>query len=254
MRIAVFSDIHGNEMAFRAALADLSAQGDADQIWLLGDYAAAGPRPAQCVRLCLELLQTRGKKRLRYISGNTDRYLVHGERKALAAVANEAELQERRLQISEVSANLDWTLAQLSWEEYDFLRAGVGAEIAQEQAGYGWCYGYHAVPGDDEAQLRPETPDDLVLDFLLEREGRLGIGGHIHQQYDRRVAGWRLLNPGSVGCAADYPGRAAWALLDFKGGEIQLTLRAVPYDTDAYRQQLAASGFPNPQYILSGLP
>ena len=246
MRIAIFSDIHGNELSFAAALADLAAQGDAEHIWLLGDYAAAGARPAECVRHVLTLIAERGAERVRCIGGNTDRYLVHGERKSLPAAKDDDEFAQQRQNIHEVGANLDWTLARLGWEEYDFLRAGIGAEIAHEQVDYGWCYGYHAVPGDDEAQLRPETPDDIVLDYLLEREGRLGIGGHIHQQYDRRVGHWRLLNPGSVGASGDAPGRAQWALLDFAGAELRVTMRAVPYDVAAYRAQFQESGFPYP--------
>ena len=50
MRLAVLSDIHGNLTAFEAALADLEAQGGADITWFLGDLAAFGPRPAECVQ------------------------------------------------------------------------------------------------------------------------------------------------------------------------------------------------------------
>lgn len=246
MRIAILSDIHGNELAFEAALADLAAQGDAEQIWFLGDYAAAGPRPAECVRRCLALIAERGAEKVRCIGGNTDRYLVHGARKRLPAVKDAAELAQHKELMRQTSANLDWTLAQLEWEEYDFLRAGIGAEIAHEQPGYGWCYGYHAVPGDDEDVLSPETPEDIALDFLLEREGVLGIGGHIHLQYDRRAGHWRLLNPGAVGASRDTPGRAQWALLEFDGADLQVTMRAVPYDVAAHRAQLQESGFPYP--------
>ena len=253
MRIALLSDIHGNELAFAAALADLRAQGDADELWLLGDYAAAGPRPAECLRRVLELRAERGEERVRCIGGNTDRYLVHGERKRLPAAAAADEFAVQRQAIREVGANLDWTLAQLSWEEYEFLAAGIGIEIAHEQAGYGWCHGYHAVPGDDEAQLRPETPDDIALDYLLEREGRLGVGGHIHQQYDRRVGHWRLLNAGSIGASAEKPGRAQWALLEFDGADLRVELRAVPYDVAALRAQYQERGFPYPEFALGVL-
>ena len=246
MRIAVFSDIHGNEPAFQAALADLKAQGDAEQIWFLGDYAAAGPRPAECIRRCLAILAERGKDKVRCIGGNTDRYLVHGERKSLPAMKDAAELARHKKFMHQTSANLDWTLAQLGWEEYDFLRGTIGVEIAHDQPDYGWCHAYHAVPGDDEDVLLPDTPEDIALDFLLEREGRLGIGGHVHLQYDRQVGPWRLLNPGSIGASRDAAGSATWTLLEFAGAELEVTPRVVPYDVAAHQAQLEESGFPYP--------
>jgi predicted phosphodiesterase len=45
MRIALLSDIHGNEIGLNAVLADVTAQGGADAYWILGDLVALGPRP-----------------------------------------------------------------------------------------------------------------------------------------------------------------------------------------------------------------
>src|SRR5262249_49786772 len=115
MRLAVFSDIHGNLVAFEAALADLEALGGADRIWILGDLAAYGPRPAECIRRVKELVgddenrpkdggshdtpsqngASRDEKRpkVRAISGNTDRYLVTGQRMAEAPATDEQSFQ-----------------------------------------------------------------------------------------------------------------------------------------------------------------
>src|SRR5215510_1606230 len=50
MRLAVISDIHGNLAALEAVLYDLESLGGADLTWCLGDLAAFGPRPAECIR------------------------------------------------------------------------------------------------------------------------------------------------------------------------------------------------------------
>ncbi|MSQ33370.1 MAG: metallophosphoesterase [Dehalococcoidia bacterium] len=47
MRIAVLSDLHSNLEALQAVLADLAAQGGADQTWCLGDIVGYGPDPAE---------------------------------------------------------------------------------------------------------------------------------------------------------------------------------------------------------------
>jgi predicted phosphodiesterase len=77
MRLAVLSDIHGNRLALEAVLHDLKQCGGADKTWVLGDLCAFGPRPVECLHLIRDLPQTE------VIRGNTDRYLVTGERPTL---------------------------------------------------------------------------------------------------------------------------------------------------------------------------
>ncbi|MGP6192472.1 MAG: metallophosphoesterase family protein [Vulcanimicrobiaceae bacterium] len=66
MRVALFSDVHGNVRALDACLEDLAAQGGADLIVGAGDYCMDGPRP----REVLERLTQIGAVCVR---GNTDR-------------------------------------------------------------------------------------------------------------------------------------------------------------------------------------
>jgi predicted phosphodiesterase len=49
VRLAVFSDIHGNLPALDAVLADIDAQRP-DAIWYAGDFVGYGPWPDECVR------------------------------------------------------------------------------------------------------------------------------------------------------------------------------------------------------------
>jgi predicted phosphodiesterase len=80
MRIAVFADIHGNLPALDAVLADMDAAGDFDLVWCLGDLAALGGQPQECVQRLLLLREAHGEAAVKIIGGNTDRYLVTGER------------------------------------------------------------------------------------------------------------------------------------------------------------------------------
>ena len=49
MRIAIISDMHGNDLAFEAVEADLQNQ-NIDQIICLGDAVQGGPQPAGVVQ------------------------------------------------------------------------------------------------------------------------------------------------------------------------------------------------------------
>ncbi len=119
--------------------------------------------------------------------------------------------------------------------------------------GYGWVIGYHAIPGDDEAMLRPDMPDEEARDALLDREGRLGIGGHIHVQMDRDLGNWRVVNVGSVGSSNDAPGRAQWGLFTFENGALTVDLRRVVYDVDAAIADLETVGHPVPKWVVNQL-
>ena len=83
MRFAIFSDVHGNLAALDVMLDDLANVGEVDQIWCLGDFVLLGPRPAQCIQRLRALHEQHGKEKVRFIGGNTDRYIVVGDRPGL---------------------------------------------------------------------------------------------------------------------------------------------------------------------------
>lgn len=258
MRLAVLSDIHGNLTALEAVLADLAAQGGADHTWVLGDLAAFGPRPAECVqriKAMVDAVKDDEQKQytIRVIHGNTDRYLVYGLRPRLKAAKDADEFTQLRRQIQRMNERFNWCLDQISFDEYDFMHKLRGeCELFIE--GYGHVIGYHGIPGDDEGTtLTPDSSEEEAADALLDREGRIGIGGHIHVQMDRQVRGWRVLNVGSIGISFDKPGLAEYGLLTFDGANVQVDLRAVPYDVAAVIADSQARGNPATDWLAGML-
>lgn len=249
MRLAVFSDIHGNLAALEAAIVDYEARGGADTVWVLGDLAAFGPRPAECIGRVVAWREAHGAEGFKLIGGNTDRYLVHGTRPRSAPAADADALRALAAQWATRDATLNWAAGRLSFDDYELLRGIIGAEVGLDAPGYGYVIGYHGVPGDDEINLTADTPDEQAADYLLDREGRLGIGGHIHRQLDRRAGAWRVLNVGSIGMSFDSRGRASWGLFSFEGGELTVELRTVAYDVDAVIADLEAVGHPAPGWF-----
>lgn len=245
MRIAVFADIHGNLPALDAVLADMDAAGDFDHVWCLGDLAALGGQPQECLQRLLQLREARGEAIVKIIGGNTDRYLVTGERMPAKAADTPGGLNAFRDNSRRMNAVFAWNLDRLDWDGYDLLRQIVGKELRQDVAGYGRVIGIHAIPGDDEAlALLPDSADEEAADALLDRQGRLALCGHTHLAMDRAVGGWRVINPGSVGLSAGNPGRAEWALLEWRGGALTVDLRRARYDVAATLRTWTALGYP----------
>lgn len=253
MRLAAFSDIHGNLIALEAVLSDLERLPDIDLTWCLGDLAAFGSRPLECVRRIKALSEQDEGKTFRVIGGNTDRYLIGGERMRVAAAQDESEFAKLSGELQNRDTMTNWSLGQLDFEAYQYLKSILRRELTKDVDGYGIVIGYHAVPGDDEAFLTASTSDELAADYLLDREGRLGIGAHIHRQFDRQVGDWRIVNIGAVGMSFDQPGRAQYAIFTFSDGDVDIELRNVPYDTDAAIADLREAGHPNPNWFIGKL-
>ena len=73
MRLGLISDVHGNVTALDAVVADGTAAG-VSTWWVLGDLAALGPAPTTTLERLTNL------PNVRFVRGNTDRYIVTGER------------------------------------------------------------------------------------------------------------------------------------------------------------------------------
>lgn len=247
MKLAVLSDIHGNITALETVLADLDTVADVDAVWVLGDIAAHGPAPAattdiireryEAARAAAEQAKANGTEAdvipFKVIGGNTDRYLVTNARSARKPAEDADSYADLMRQYHSENSVLTWGAAQLGWANYAFLAKRIGREISEKVDGYGLVMGYHAVPGDDEYNITPDTPDEEALDSVLDRPLRLGIYGHIHRQVNRDLGRVRLVNPGSIGMSFEKPGYAQYAIITFEEGAVDVEFRNLPYDVDA---------------------
>src|SRR5205823_3740141 len=84
---------------------------------------------------------------------------------------------------------------------------------------------FEGLPGDGA--------EELLAERLAGVEEETVLCGHLHEQVDRRVGRWHLLNPGSVGVPLDGDTRAQYALVD--GGPDGWTIehRRAAYDVEA---------------------
>jgi predicted phosphodiesterase len=220
MPVAALYDIHGNRPALAAVLAEVDARG-ADVI-LVGGDVAAGPLP----RATLDLLTPRGE-RVRFIRGNADRGIVAARRQPPPDEAYPWARQER------------WAAAQLTPAQVELL-AGLDATAQLAIPGLGAVLFCHGTPRSDEEILTRISPAERVADALAGVTADLVVCGHTHVQYDRTIAGHRLVNAGSVGMPYEGEPAARWALL---GPEV--TLMRTPYDVDAAGVEIRAGGYPD---------
>ena len=180
MRIATLYDVHGNLPALEAVLAEIPADAT---IVVGGDVVLGGTHPSET----LERLRGLGD-RVVWIRGNVDRELKPGE-PGLAP----AEL-------------LDATRAALTDEQIEFLyERPPTAQIDRVL----FC---HATPRNDLDIFTERTLEERLTEIFAGIDADVVVCGHTHMQFERIIAGKRVINSGSVGMPYENEPGAYWTL------------------------------------------
>jgi predicted phosphodiesterase len=244
MRLGLISDIHGNRIALDAVVADGVANG-VEAWWVLGDLVAIGPEPVETYNALATL------PRVRFVRGNTDRYVVTGARPAPHAADVERDPSLQGL-FDAVAASFAWTHTRLA-------DAGLLEALAQLPAsqrlvlGDGTrVLGVHASPrSDDGTGIRPDLSDHELAALVAGSDADIVCGGHTHLATDRSVGGTRAVNLGSVSNPMTDDRRASYVIIESIDGGHRLGHRRVAYDHAAFIDRVEASGHPEAAYIIS---
>jgi putative phosphoesterase len=247
VKLGVVADIHGNDVALRAALDD-AERFEVDRWWALGDLVLFGPRPVEV----LELLD--GLPGIGLLRGNTDRYVLTGEQPAPHATVSEAarsiDLVER---YAAMAAGIAWTRGVLDQGGLLDVLAGLPSQLRLQLPSGRNVLGVHASPGaDDGPGIDTRIDDEQLRQLFAGSDAEIVIGGHTHTAADRVVDHIRALNPGSLGMSRTC-GVANWLLLEDDGDSLAVTHRRVPYDVDAVVSDLHRRHHPNADFTSSVL-
>jgi predicted phosphodiesterase len=228
MPVAVLCDVHGNEPALEAVLAEVEAAG-ADRVVVGGDVVS-GPMPGAVL------------DRLAALGGRVAWVLGNGDRDAVAAWdAGPAELAEGADPAQRAAA---WAARGLSRAQRDLV-ASFAPTVTLTVEGLGAVCFCHGTPRSEDEIVTRRTPAARLERILTGVPEAVVVGGHTHQQFDRRAGRWRVVNAGSVG--VPYEGRAAafWALL---GPHVEL--RETAYDIARAVARMRATGDPDVDDLL----
>ena len=236
MRIAIISDMHGNNVAFEAVLADIKGQGT-DQIACLGDAIQGGPQPAAVVQRLRAL-------NCPVVMGNADAWLLSG-----IETGNEGIPPER---LKKMEAIRQWSLSKLDKGDREFIaNFQATITIALEKNLSLLCF--HGSPESFDDVILPAAPQDEFQKFLGAYADRILTGGHTHAQQIRRNGDLFFFNPGSVGLAYSHYqpyGKfrvdhwADYAILTVENGQPSLEFHRIPFDVNELIRIYRESGRP----------
>ncbi len=238
MRIAILSDIHGNDAALAAVLGDLARRGPVDQIVAAGDLAWAGPRPAEVV----DRLQTLNAA---VIQGNTDAFFGRTVHETPAGKDD-----------GRFAVHLTWMQEQLGRERVRWLTHLPFSHSVSPTPDHKLLI-VHANPVDQERGLL-STLADAELDEMLLAQGRepgwaaLAFG-HVHIPGLRLWRDRLLVNAASTGLPMDGDSRAAYAILTWDGGAWSVEHHRVAYDATAVARDMIQVGMPRGKHFAERL-
>lgn len=246
MRIAAFSDVHGNSIALDAVLAEVSALGGVDAWWFVGDAVGLGFDPVGTVERLSTLPNLVG------VRGNGDRRLATD-----SEVVREITARRIAMTTPEDAATWQAVLAESEWTRA-LLRAS---------GGYEWVAALpletrltlpdgtrlllvHASPGMDEGPgIHADLDDGDLRAMLAGVEADLVITGHTHRRLVRVVDGVQVVNLGSLSNPPGADKRATWSLVEATPDGVSIQSRATEYDLPEVRRQMVQRQVPSWSYV-----
>ncbi|MDO8260330.1 MAG: metallophosphoesterase family protein [Candidatus Magasanikbacteria bacterium] len=239
MKIAIFSDVHGNLPALESVFRDAKDLG-AEKFFCLGDIVGYGAFPKECLDLVREKAQT-------IVKGNHEEGVINPESEEIFNIraVQGLKFSRERLDLSDfdflktlpskfVVNELDISLAHGSFSEpsiWTYIEEEAQAKKEFDNFSTRICFiGHTHIPfvfGNIDGLFK-ELPDDMVL--------------NPKERY--------MINVGSVGQPRDEDNRASYGILTI-GNDVCFDLRRVEYDIN--RMVAAIRNTNLPQYFAERL-
>jgi len=224
LRLALFSDIHGNLTALDAVLADIENRGGVDSYIVVGDLVAIGPQPVEVLERLDQL------RNIIFLRGNTDRYVVTGDRPepTFEQATQDLNARERFVQCANSFSWTQGAVAGTGW--IDWLSELV-LEHRFDLPNGDSALCVHATPGtDDGAGVHENSEKEYLRSVASQTEASYLFVGHTHCAVDFVLPETHIWNLGCVSNPIPPDLRASYLILDADEGDTKITRYRVEYD------------------------
>lgn len=228
MKLAVFSDIHGNIQGLQAALKDIEARG-ADIVWCGGDLVGYGANPG-------EVVDEIRRRSIPTIMGNYDDGIGYFRIACGCDYPNEEAMERGQ-------ASIFWTKANTTDEQKRYLR-NLPYKLQREIEGHQVVL-VHGSPDVLNEYLKQDVADEVFQKHLESTRADILLFGHTHKPFHKVLGGKHLVNTGSVGKPKHGNPNATYALLDITHAGVNVEIIEVPYDYESAARAVEATELPH---------
>ena len=220
MKIALISDIHGNQIALEAVLADIKRVG-VDQIICLGDIANVGPHPRQCIDIIRDL-------NCPTVQGNHELYLL-------------GRFEDDTWRTSPIWGGMRWSRDQLRPDQMTYIDE---LPYQYEIAGNGRANAIfvHGSPLSQYRGFMPDHNDAAIAERMNGLDDTTLFCGHTHLPLYRPWSNSWLVNIGSVGMPIDGTPTAKYVIATQLKQEWHIEFRKIEYNIDKLMAEFETVG------------
>ena len=225
MKIAVFSDIHGNYTAFQTCV-NYALQQDIHTFFFLGDYVAEFPYPQRTMEMIYDM---KDKYDCYFIRGNKEDYWLDC-RYNPDCIWKDG---------NHTVGAMKYTFANQTERDFEFYKTlPICREVVFEGANpILLCH------GSTERNNQKMLPEDEETKRIMEEcTCKYILCGHTHGQMTLEHAGKVLWNPGAVGVPKHSGGKTQFMILHQKGMEWEPEFISLEYEKDRILQELQECG------------
>lgn len=227
--ITIFSDIHANQPALEAVIADMN-QRDLRNRYCLGDLVGYGTFPNEVVAAIREA-------KTPTILGNYDQGVGNSSDDCGCAYKDEVAKALGQRSIA-------WTNEHTTAENKTFLRQ-LPRQLPLPLGDLNVLL-VHGSPRRVNEYLYEDRPDSSLERLLDLSEADVLVCGHTHIPYHRILpSGRHVVNTGSVGKPKDGDPRAGYVVLKADGRDLEVQFIRVPYDIEAAAGAIEAGEMPD---------
>lgn len=238
MKLAIITDIHGNEPALIAVLNEIDARGDIEEIWCLGDMIAMGPDSNEV----LDLLFARPN--IHMITGNHDEAI-------LSLIRGEGHPESYK----HTREHHEWIADRLNKDHV--VRLKQLPRILEKEVNGSRILGihYHIEMNKRNAHIREEPFYSILEPTIENMEHMYGdysadiiCFGHNHPEHFFQNEHQIYLNPGALGVSKGDT--APYGIIDLSGPKAIVSIHQVTYDKVAFLQKFEGLQLPQRETLF----
>ena len=215
MKIAIFSDIHGNLQALERIVEDIKNQ-NIDKIICLGDIIGIGPNPKECLEIIMN-------NEIEMVLGNHELYYLYGTK--IDSKIEEGEINHH-----------NWIKEQLNEKYYNYL------EQQPSKIEFNNMLFEHFLIDDNKKDLYPFYSFDILKKQKLKNNvsnskyNRIFIG-HEHKPFETD----KIICVGTSGCTKDN--KTSYIIIDTNNNYVHK--RYLNYDREKFIETLKNKQYPD---------
>ena len=227
LRIAVYSDIHGNIPGLQAVHNEIDRQGPVDIEICLGDLVYGGPGTGGII----DMIE---KRNAVFLRGNHDEDIINFR----SVLPTLPKTHRKSAQIWN-----DWLLSKMTNDELKYLSESPLSlsMVLPDNREITFC---HSLPDSTSTVfLGPDVSLETRANIFSRIKTDIICSGHWHEPVFWNRGSIQVLCPGSVGLTSN--GIARWMLIEAENDFTNFQQKGVRYNVDEFNKLAAEEGMPD---------